>query len=155
MNFQPIKLDSFLKDISLRARTNDERLDLSMVIESPGIRIMGDSTRLAQVFDNLFSNAAKYAPNTPVKIILGRSGKNARIHFSDQGPGIPLESIDGLFNRFYRVPAYSKSVRGSGLGLFICRHIVEAHKGTIQVEPPTGDGAVFTITLPVLDTSEG
>jgi len=154
INFQPIKLDSFIKDISLRARTRDAQLDLSVIIERSGMSISGDSTRLAQVFDNLFSNASKYANNSPVKLVVDNFQDHARIIFSDNGPGIPSSRIDELFTRFYRVPESSNTVRGSGLGLYICKHIIEAHNGEISVESSPGEGTTFKILLPTIDQIE-
>jgi signal transduction histidine kinase len=154
MNLQPVKLESFIQDIVIRAKTRDEKLDLFLETVDRGMRVMADATRLAQVMDNLFSNASKYAPQTPVKIIVSRENDNAKITFSDSGPGIAPEHIAGLFQRFFRVPELSNNTRGTGLGLYICKHIIEAHKGEITVSSVVGQGTTFSVLLPLLDQKE-
>lgn len=148
MNFQPLKLDPFLKDVVLRGSSSQENLQIFLELDTPGLQIQGDPTRLAQVFDNLISNAVKYAPGSPVLITLCQEAGQARISVADQGPGIAAEHLGNIFNRFYRVPGGTTLARGSGLGLYICRHIVEAHHGDIQVESIVGQGTKFIITLP-------
>jgi signal transduction histidine kinase len=154
MVFQTISLDSLLRDVGLRARTRNEDTELEIDIFDPGMRIVGDSTRLAQVFDNLFSNAAKYAQNSPIKIEVQQINRNAELKFIDYGPGIPQEYYEGVFQRFFRVPGTLTSVRGSGLGLFICKQIIQAHNGSIYIQPTQGSGTTIVITLPLAPLAE-
>jgi len=154
MVFQPVNLDSLLKDIALRAGTRNEEMSLEVKIIDPGMRIIGDSTRLAQVFDNLFSNAAKYAQNSPIMIELKQETQNAELKFIDHGPGIPSEFYEGVFQRFFRVPGTLTSVRGSGLGLFICKQIIQAHNGKIFIQPTQGSGTTIVISLPLVPLVE-
>lgn len=149
MSYQPIRLDTLLRDISLRASSRDDRVDIRLDIKAPGQQIQADPARLAQVFDNLLGNAAKYAPNSPVTLRLERQDDRVRITVEDQGPGIASEHLQHLFKRFYRVPGQNTSVRGTGLGLYICRRIVEAHQGEIHVESTPGQGTKFLIDLPI------
>ncbi len=114
-----------------------------------GLQIQADPTRLAQVFDNLLSNAIKYAPGAQVMITLSQLDDQAYITVMDNGPGIAPEHLQHLFNRFYRVPTDNVSVRGTGLGLYICRRIIQAHKGEISVESTLGKGTTFHIRLPI------
>ena len=72
MNFQTIRLDAMLKDISLRARSRNENLDIDLVLKANSVTVQADPTRLAQVFDNILNNAIKYAPSSPVTITLDR-----------------------------------------------------------------------------------
>lgn len=148
MDFQPVRLDAFLKDIQSRARAQKRELEVNLELQETGYQIHADPTRLAQVFDNLLSNAIKYAPGSPVRIALERTPDQAHITFEDQGPGIAREHIENLFKRFYRVPTNNVSVHGTGLGLFICRRIIQAHGGDIRVESRTGKGTTFHIYLP-------
>ena len=154
MDFQPIKLDLLLKDITLRARSRNEKLDVVLQIDTSGLHVIGDPTRLAQVMDNLFSNAIKYAPHSPIRIHVRSDQKLVYINFIDYGPGIPPEYLDNLFQRFFRVPNTQTTIRGTGLGLFICRLIIVAHKGEISVKSSPGEGAIFIITLPLFTDQE-
>lgn len=149
MSFQPIRLDTFLKDIALRAGSRNEDIQIYLDLKINGLQIQADPTRLAQVFDNLISNAIKYAPGAQVKITLSQADDQAYITVGDNGPGIAPEYLQHLFNRFYRVPSDNVSVRGTGLGLYICRRIIQAHKGEISVESTLGKGTTFHIRLPI------
>jgi len=148
MNFQPLRLDTLMRDMSLRAKSRNENLNINLDVKITGLQVKGDPARLAQVFDNLIGNAMKYAPDSPIDISLERVGNDARINVRDHGPGIPPEHISNLFKRFYRVPGTNTSVRGTGLGLYICRQIIQAHSGTISAESTLGQGTTFHIDLP-------
>jgi signal transduction histidine kinase len=148
MNFEPIRLDTFLKDLCLRARSVEPSRDIHLEIQKPGVKVQADPTRLAQVFENLLSNAYKYAPKSPITIGIDCEQDTACISFSDQGPGIPPEHLPKLFQRFYRVPETASQARGTGLGLYICRNIIQAHQGEITLESTPGKGTTFHIYLP-------
>jgi len=149
MSFQPIRLDAFLKDISLRARSRHTDLEIELNIEAIGLQISADPTRLAQVFENIINNAIKYAPDSPLEITLSEVGNRACIKIQDHGPGIPKDQLEKIFHRFYRLPMNNTNVRGTGLGLFICRQIVQAHNGEIEAISEEGQGATFYIWLPL------
>ena len=149
MSFQPLRLDTFLKDMVLRAGSRNEEIQIYLDLKINGLQIQADPTRLAQVFDNLLSNAIKYAPGAQVKITLAKESKQAHMTVSDNGPGIASENLKNLFNRFYRVPSNNVTVRGTGLGLYICRRIIQAHGGEITVESVLGEGTTFHIYLPL------
>jgi two-component system sensor histidine kinase KdpD len=150
MQFQNLRLDSFLRDIALRARTRHESINLAVELNAQGISVQADATRLAQVFDNLLVNAVKYAPGSQITLSLNVVDNQAHVIVSDTGPGISPEHLDRLFQRFFRVPGSSTSTRGTGLGLYICRQLVNAHNGEISVESKLGKGTTFHIYLPVL-----
>jgi signal transduction histidine kinase len=149
MSYQPLRLDTFLKDMVLRAGSRNEDIQIYLDLRINGLQIQADPTRLAQVFDNLLSNAIKYAPGAQVKITLAKETDKAHMTVSDNGPGIAPENIKNLFNRFYRVPSDNVTVRGTGLGLYICRRIIQAHGGEITVESVVGRGTTFHIYLPL------
>jgi signal transduction histidine kinase len=155
MEFQPVRIDTMLKDLTLRARSFDEDLTIEVNLETSPLKVQADPTRLAQVFDNLISNAVKYAPDSTVKITLDTQDEHAHIEFSDQGPGIPAENLPNIFTRFYRVPNQNRSVRGTGLGLFICRRIINAHEGEITAVSKYGEGTTFHIYLPLMNHNPG
>src|SRR6266498_3258115 len=147
LRFQPIRLDAVLRDVILRLRARHKDLDVSMQFDTVP-PIYGDGVRLAQVFDNLFTNAIKYAPGSPIVVLLNRVDQNAVISFIDHGPGIPKESLPLIFERFYRVRG-ERAITGTGLGLYICKQIIEAHRGKIWAESTPGQGTTFIIELPI------
>jgi signal transduction histidine kinase len=108
--FQPLRLDSLVRDITLRVKTNNPDLvvELDFVDVPP---ILGDTVRISQVFENLFSNAIKYAPGTKIMIRMRREDKVLMVNFRDFGPGIPEYFLPFIFERFYRVPG-EKSITG-------------------------------------------
>ncbi len=148
MSFQPVRIDIFLKDLISRAKSRDSNNNITLDLKIPELVLSVDPARLAQVFDNLLSNAAKYAPGAAIDISLSQENQFAHIMIHDNGPGIAAEHIPNLFKRFYRVPTKNVSVRGTGLGLFISRQIVRAHGGQISVEFENGQGTTFHIDLP-------
>ncbi|NOZ00078.1 MAG: GAF domain-containing protein [Chloroflexi bacterium] len=147
MNFQPLRIDALVRDVATRVRARHKTLDVEIDSESSAL-IHGDSTRLAQVFENLFSNAIKYAPDSSITITLRRANDHMEIVFADQGPGIPPEHLPYIFDRFYRVPGQPGRT-GTGLGLFICKRIIQAHHGKIWAESDHQKGSVFFIELPI------
>jgi two-component system sensor histidine kinase KdpD len=151
LRFQTLRLDAVLRDVVTRLRVRHKDLDVSMDLKNTP-SIQGDGVRLAQVFDNLFTNALKYAPGAPIVVLLEQVGKKVIISFIDHGPGIPKEALSFIFDRFYRVRS-EKSVTGTGLGLYICRQIIEAHRGKIWAESNPGQGTTFFIELPIDSTS--
>jgi two-component system, OmpR family, sensor histidine kinase KdpD len=107
-----------------------------------------DDVLFGQVLWNLLENAAKYtAPGTPLDLAAFEEEGAVIIEVRDRGPGIPPGEEERIFEKFYR--GKSNSARGAGLGLPICRAIVQAHRGTIQALPRKGGGAIFQIRLPI------
>ena len=147
LRFQPLRLDAVLRDVIMRIRSRQKDLDVSVELESVA-PISGDGVRLAQVFENLFANAIKYAPGSPLVVLLNRVEDHILISFIDHGPGIPKESLPLIFERFYRVRG-ERTVTGTGLGLYICKQIILAHRGKIWAESTPGQGTTFFIELPI------
>lgn len=145
--FQPLQLDALIRDVTMRIRAHRPELQVQLEFE-PVPPILGDGVRLSQVFENLFGNAIKYAPGSPLTVRMSTSQKSLRVSFSDRGPGIPEEYLPFVFERFYRVPAETSST-GTGLGLYICQQIVLAHHGKIWAESVLDKGATFIIELPL------
>lgn len=145
IRFQAVRLDALIRDIALRSQARYKDMKISLNFSATPI-VRADGVRLAQVLTNLFNNAAKYAPGSPISISLTKEERSYRIRFSDKGPGISSEHLPHLFQRFYRVPGQTST--GSGLGLFICKKIVEAHDATISVESQLGKGTTFIIDFP-------
>jgi signal transduction histidine kinase len=146
MDLQPVRLEALLRDVVVRQQGRHQNLNIELDLQATP-PILADSVRVGQVFNNLFENALKYAPGAPIRISLKVEEKSQVVTFSDQGPGIPTEHLPYLFNRFYRVSDGSHK-RGTGLGLFICKQIVQAHEGHISVKTVPGKGTSFRIELP-------
>lgn len=145
--FQPLRLDAIVRDVATRVRTHHPELEINIEFDvAPPI--LGDSVRLSQVFENLFSNAEKYAPGSPLTIKLKRTEKKLLVSFADHGPGIPEDFIPFIFERFYRVPGEG-AVTGTGLGLYICKQIILAHHGKIWAESVLDAGTTIFLELPV------
>jgi two-component system OmpR family sensor kinase len=115
--------------------------------------VPGDEERLVQVIHNLLLNAVKHAPGSQV-IEVGLSSiagaSEALIQVRDHGPGIDEREIPNVFRRFYQSQESQGGRGGLGLGLYIAKGIVEQHGGTISVRSIPGDGATFSVRLPLL-----
>ena len=114
-----------------------------------------DPDRIREVITNLFDNAVKYTPEG--KISLGITGNDTVVqcYVRDTGPGIPAEDVPHLFQKFYRVDSSAtRTIGGTGLGLFICRKIIELYGGRIWVESQVGNGSSFYINLPRLNANK-
>lgn len=112
---------------------------------------LADKTRLLQLLSNLLDNALKFTPEGgSVRVALVRDQHTIRIEIADSGVGIPDDAMAHIFDRFYQVDAArSGEHRGAGLGLQICKRIVEAHGWTIAVRRNDGPGVTFSVTIPV------
>lgn len=147
--FQPLRMDALTRDVTTRIRAHNP--ELQVIFEFDAVPpILGDGVRLSQVLENLFSNAMKYAPGSPLTVGLHRKKKTLQLVFSDCGPGIPEDYLPFLFERFYRVPG--QGVTGTGLGLYICKQIILAHHGKIWAESTLDKGTAFFIELPIDST---
>jgi two-component system sensor histidine kinase KdpD len=125
----------------------DHRLMLDIPADLP--LVTADSARIGQVLINLVHNAAKYAPaGTTITLSARRDGDDVLFSVRDEGPGIPVSEREHVFEAFQQVV---QGVRppGAGLGLAICKGLVEAHGGRIWIEDGEGRGAVISFTLPV------
>jgi len=114
-----------------------------------------DGERLRQVLGNLMDNAAKYSPEgSPIEVTWAQGGAWGTISISDHGPGIPAESVPRLFQRFGKLDHVTRSGQiGTGLGLYICRQLVDAMGGRVWYEPLNGGGSSFNVRLPLHSSS--
>lgn len=110
-----------------------------------------DPDRLREVITNLFDNAVKYTPSGKISVGLTGNNEVVQLFVKDTGPGIPPEDVPHLFQKFYRVDnSATRTIGGTGLGLFICKKIIEIYKGRIWVESTVNKGSTFYINLPRL-----
>jgi PAS domain S-box-containing protein len=131
-----------------RAKAGDVKLVGDKDLE---LHLTGDSGRLAQLLDNLISNAIKFTPaGGTVEVAAGGSPDAIWLEVRDTGIGIDPDDQERLFNKFFRTRAATKaSIQGTGLGLAISKAIIQAHGGSIQVESVEGEGTTFRVELPV------
>jgi PAS domain S-box-containing protein len=116
---------------------------------SPIYYVYVDPDRLREVITNLFDNAVKYTPEGRVTLGLTGNDQVVQCYVKDTGPGIPADDIPHLFQKFYRVDnSATRTIGGTGLGLFICQKIVELYNGRIWAESELGKGSTFYINLP-------
>jgi PAS domain S-box-containing protein len=121
----------------------------------PLFYVYADSDRLREVITNLFDNAVKYTSEGKVTIGLTGDNQVVQCYVKDTGPGIPSEDVPHLFQKFYRVDnSATRTIGGTGLGLFICRKIIELYNGRIWVESELGKGSTFYINLPRLSSDK-
>ncbi len=153
MTLEPTRLPPIIRDVVKRVQGAHPDMQIAVDIPEEKFPILRlDSTRIAQVLDNFLNNARKYAPESHVEVRIRRQERNILVEVEDQGPGIAPEHLSHLFERFYRV-TNDQSIRGTGLGLYISRKIVEAHSGEVGVESELGKGTRFYFTLPIADLS--
>ena len=114
-----------------------------------------DNDHIREVLDNLIENAIKYTPQGEVRVDVTGTEDKVVISIKDTGLGIPTEDISHLFQKFYRVDNMDRqSIGGTGLGLYLCRRLVEAMQGRLWVESVFGSGSTFFVELPRIDTQE-
>ncbi len=148
---QPCDLTTLIEEVVslMKARAEEEQVQLRTEIPADLPPLWGDSNRLKQVLINLVSNAIKYNHRGgQVTIRAAAQGEEIHIQVEDTGLGIPPEAMPHLFEKFYRVKSTETHAQGTGLGLAITRQIVEAHGGRIRVDSQVGKGSVFTVCLP-------
>ena len=159
----PIDLASIVRQVvdGLQTLAQDRNVEIKVAQRGERVMVAGDRDELTRVFENLAENALKY----------GASGKRIDIAFAerispdsvaetlvsvrDYGPGIAAEHIPRLTERFYRVDvAHSRAEGGTGLGLALVKHILNRHRGKLTIESEAGQGATFTVRLPLIHSPD-
>ena len=153
---RPMQLTRLLGDCAerLRAREPDRVLYVDVPSGLPTVR--ADERRIAQVVDNLLTNAARYSPAAmPIRLDARAVNGGVEVRVVDQGIGIPTDKQAQVFEKFFRVDASdTRRFAGTGLGLAICRGIVQAHGGEIWVQSEPGHGSTFAFRLPTCQETE-
>lgn len=151
LQLRELQLRSVIEHVlaDLQKRAADRSVSIQNLVPE-GMVGRADPDRLEQVLVNLLDNAIKYGRANGRIVVTGRvSNGDVQICVSDDGPGIPAEAIDRIFERFYRVDrARSRETGGTGLGLSIVKHIVQSHGGKVWAESKPGRGTQFYFTLP-------
>jgi two-component system, NtrC family, sensor histidine kinase KinB len=163
LNLVPVDVGALLTTTyrGLETRFGDARVRLALEGQLPVPMVPGDPARLRSVFANVLTNALKYSPfggTVTVRIAPGPNAGGAvpgylHVIVTDQGPGVPAEYRERVFEKFFRIEHHlasrAEGVRGTGIGLYLCREIIKAHGGTITCESgDDGVGARIAIALP-------
>ena len=140
---------------SVKAARGPE-LQLELVAEAGLLPVDADPSRIAQVLDNLVTNAVKFTPpDGRIELRLARLGDAVRVEIADTGIGIASDEVGRIFDRFYQIEASTtRKYGGIGLGLAIVRKILDAHGCAIEVESVVGEGTIFRFQIPVLEQAE-
>jgi two-component system, OmpR family, phosphate regulon sensor histidine kinase PhoR len=148
-----VDLTELIKEVHavIRDGGNQRSLDLVCDLDESLPFVAGDRAQLSQLLHNLIGNALKYGRDgTPVTVRTGRGpGSMVRVTVEDEGEGIAAEHLPRLTERFYRVdPSRSRGLGGTGLGLAIVKHIVDRHRGRLEIQSVVGKGTTVTALLP-------
>jgi two-component system OmpR family sensor kinase len=146
---QPVQLDEVVAEAVETATTVDP--DRPVSFEAEPTPVVGDRERLRQIVDNLLANVRSHTPPaSPVRVRVGSHERHAVVEVADSGPGFADGDARRVFERFYRTDtSRSRASGGVGLGLSIVAAVAEAHGGTASARSTPGEGATFTITLPL------
>jgi PAS domain S-box-containing protein len=144
IKLQEVSVKELTEDIirSIASKANEKSLDLSLKIPAPDLKFICDPSRIKQVVNNLLGNAIKFTPERgKIDLTVTEHGDNLHFVVSDSGPGISEKDLPHLFERYWQEKKTAHL--GTGLGLFIAKGIIEAHKGKIWVESEIGQGSDF------------
>jgi two-component system phosphate regulon sensor histidine kinase PhoR len=153
----PVDLVAILRHIAdtLTPMAHDRRVEFNIIVPAEAV-VAGDRDELLRVAENLIENAIKYGAadaatrNKTVDIVIATQGSQAVLTVRDHGPGIAIEHLPRLTERFYRVDAgQSRAKGGTGLGLAIVKHIVARHRGRLNIDSKPNEGASFAVYLPL------
>jgi len=152
MEFEEVEIVSFVRKIAENARLLAQKKNLQLIFENSLVEgyVDIDKMRFSQVIQNLIDNAIKYTQVGFIKISIDKKQNQAVICVKDTGLGMSKELQSKLFGQFIRDPSIKKEIKGTGLGLYIAKHIVEAHKGKIWAESEgEGKGSSFYVSVPL------
>jgi two-component system sensor histidine kinase KdpD len=138
-------VERFVDDYNRRVGSRE----VCMTDQSRGAVAVAEPTYLEQVLRNLLSNAMKYSPaDESINIAVESDARNVTVRVKDRGPGVPPEEAERIFTPFYRSASTSSHAHGVGVGLAVCRRMIEAQGGRMWCEPRAGGGSEFIFSLP-------
>lgn len=152
LNLTEVNIEKLIKNIVYNNQGCALEKNINIMMNLENINAYLDKDKISQVVVNLLSNAIRYTNNGGnIYINAYEEKENIKIHFKDDGVGIPKESLKYIFERFYRVDeSRSKETGGIGVGLTIVKSIIDLHKGKIEVKSKKNKGSEFIITLPII-----
>ncbi len=150
LDYSGCSLRQLCEDALLGFRVYRDRNSFELVLPDDEILLKVDRFAMAQVMENILSNAVKYsAPGSVIRCEGGVTGSGCHVKISDQGIGIGQEQLERVFDKFYRADASNTAIPGTGLGMTIVKHIVEAHGGRVWIQSRLGQGTTVHFTLPL------
>jgi two-component system phosphate regulon sensor histidine kinase PhoR len=150
LSLGPVDLHDLVERMLIDFKSRAAARTVQLISAMPKLLAHADEARLEQVLGNLLENAVKYGRENGIVTVGGRATPDGLLELfvQDDGPGIPAEALERVFERFYRVDkARSREQGGTGLGLSIVKHIIQGHGGRVWVESQPGKGAKFFFTL--------
>lgn len=149
LTFQPCRLDLLCREVAWGHEDASERHPFEFDLPVAGAVVEGDRYALTQVIENLLSNAIKYSPQGGKVLISLRPEQNyCELAVADQGIGMTKSQIDHIFEKFYRANPSDTGIPGTGLGMTIVKHLVDAHHGQVLIDSTPGTGTTVKIRLP-------
>lgn len=154
MKQEPQDLKEIAQSVAdlLAVQLKEKQIELSLNISVNAKQIFVDSSQIERVFINIIGNAIKFTPlKGKITVSSHKTDKTVQVDITDTGCGIPEEALGAIFEEFYRVDnPINQQVKGTGLGLALVKHIIEAHQGKIWVKSKEGQGSTFSFTLPTV-----
>jgi len=157
LDIRPVYLQSIASGVldMIRVTLDGKPVRLHAEIDGDFPAVLADENRVVQILYNLLHNAAKYTDEGHIAVRAARRGRHAEIEVADTGIGIPEEALQRIFLPYEQSETRDGRGGGFGLGLHICKQLVELHRGTIRAESRPGAGSVFRFTLPLADPDAG
>lgn len=148
MCYEPCALSDLIHEVCDRHQEISPSHEINLDLDGLPAHIQGDARLLEHVFTNLLSNAVKFAPDASLIEVRGRtSGEDVLVTVQDYGIGISDDDLPSMFERYFRADT-ARGIRGTGIGLSVCKEFVEMHGGSISVDSTEGEGSAFTVRLP-------
>ncbi|MCD4752616.1 MAG: HAMP domain-containing histidine kinase [Anaerolineaceae bacterium] len=154
LNYENIPSSDLLNELLHYNKLNNPNFTFHTSFPHNNPIIFLDKRKIKHAIQNLIENAIKHANISEIWITINRVPKGITIEIEDHGDGIPESRIKNIFNKFSRIPQIAPGSHGSGLGLYICKEIVNRHKGEISVHSTGGNGTTFIISLPLSPTDQ-
>lgn len=152
LKLEPVSLKPVVDEIGdmLAVQLRERKITFTWEQDADLPDVLADRQQIKRVFINLINNAIKYTPEGTITVRARRKDACVQVDVRDSGCGMPEDALGKLFTEFYRVDsAINQEVKGTGLGLAMVKHIIEAHKGRIWVQSKLGTGSTFSFTLPL------
>ena len=157
LDIKSVKIENLIEGVLKRIKPIAMQRDIELIFESRRtVTAEVDEVKISQVITNLVENGVKYNKDGgSVKVVLDADHQFFTVKVMDTGVGIPEDSLEHVFERFYRVDkSRSREIGGTGLGLAIARSAVLMHRGTIEVDSKLGEGTTFTVKIPLILATE-